>query len=215
MLKNNQNKNLVLIQDLGYKFPNENSKQKSRYALYKCFCGKEFKAIVKNVKAGSTQSCGCTKITHNLHRHRLYSVWSNMIQRCTNPEIKDYKNYGERGITVCNEWLNIETFIKDMYPTYKDGLSIDRINVNGNYEKSNCRWTSKEIQARNTRKIMTTNTSGYRGASWHKRDKKWMATICIDNKKIYLGYFDTSIKAAKAYDKYIEDNNLEHTKNFS
>lgn len=136
-----------------------------------------------------------------------------MINRCNNPKNKDYKYYGGRGITVCNRWLNIENFIEDMYQSHQEGLSLDRINVNGNYEKDNCRWATKEIQARNTRRIMITNKSGYRGVSFIKSRNKWGAKITIRTKKILLGTFKTALEAAKAYDKYIIENNLEHTLN--
>lgn len=215
---------LVLLKDLGLEYPTIASIKKRRYGLYKCFCGKEFKTQMQDVKSEKTKSCGCIKksmivsrnkknITHSLSSHRLYSTWKKMINRCNNPKNKDYKYYGGRGITVCNRWLNIENFIEDMYQSHQEGLSLDRINVNGNYEKDNCRWATKEIQARNTRRIMITNKSGYRGVSFIKSRNKWGAKITIRTKKILLGTFKTALEAAKAYDKYIIENNLEHTLN--
>lgn len=205
-------KELLLLEDLGMKYPKETSKEKKRYGLYKCHCGKEFETQTRDVKSGRVKSCGCEKIhyKHRLSRHRLYGTWNQMIKRCCNEKNDNYNNYGGKGITVCERWLNIENFINDMYPSFKEGLTLDRIDVNGNYEKSNCRWADKYIQAQNTRKIYSHNTSGYRGVHFHKRDNKWIAQVS----KKTLGSFNTSIEAAKARDKYIIDNNLEHTLNF-
>ena len=211
----NENQKPILLQDLGTKYPKENSKQKRRYGLYKCFCGNEFKTQIQYVNIGDTKSCGCLHTTHNLTNHRLYKVWYSIIQRCTNPKNKDYKNYGGRGISVCNEWLDINNFINDMFLSFAEGLTIDRENNDLDYNKNNCRWANITTQARNKRKIMCTNTSGYRGVSWHKVYKKWRTRITINNKLILLGYFDNAIDGAKAYDKYVTDNNLEHTKNFN
>lgn len=158
---NNQNTNLVLIQDLGMLYPKETSIKKYRYAIYKCFCGKEFKTMISSVKKGNTKSCGCNKINHtnkgntkhNLRGHRLYSVWFNIINRCTNPKCKSYKDYGLRNITVCEEWKDINNFINDMYPSFMEGLSIDRIDNDLGYSKDNCRWANRNIQQRNKRII--------------------------------------------------------------
>lgn len=213
MTKENQ-KELILLKDLGYLYPTEKSKQKRRYGLYKCHCGKEFEAQIQSINDGNTKSCGCLKNTHNLANHRLYKIWRNMIKRCTNPKDTFYKNYGERGIKVSNEWLDISNFINDMYPSYQEGLSMDRIDNNKGYSKDNCRWTTRSIQSRNTRVLRSNNTSGYRGVHWRKSLKKWISQIRVDSKSIHIGSFDTAIDGAVAYDKYIIDNNLEHTKNF-
>ena len=217
MLENNQNKELMLIEDLGMQYATEKSKNKARFGLFKCFCGNEFKTQISDIKGGHTKSCGCfsKRKTHGLRKHRLYSTWRGIIKRCSNIESDSYKYYGGRGIKVCESWLDVKNFIDDMFPSYVEGLTLDRINVNGNYEPSNCRWASNNTQNRNTRVLRTNNTSGYRGVFFSKRSQKFIAKIVVSNKQIHLGYFKTALEAAKAYDNYIIDNNLEHTKNLS
>ena len=153
--------------------------------------------------------------SHGMSRHRIYPTWVNMINRCNNPLHKFYSYYGGRGIKVCERWLKVENFIEDMYPSFKEGLSIDRINTNDNYCKENCRWSSKSTQTQNTRKIRISNTSGYRGVSFDKEKNKFRVSIRVNGKSKNLGRYKTDIEAAYAYDEYITKNNLEHTKNFS
>lgn len=214
----NNQKELILLKDLGRKKLTSKSRYKTRQGLYKCFCGNEFKAISTAINTGKKISCGCINkknTTHGLTNHRLYRIWNGIMNRCFNEGSSDYPNYGGRGITVCEEWIYIEDFISDMYPSFIEGLSIDRIDNNGNYEPSNCRWASKEIQNRNTRVLRANNTSGYRGVSWFSPTDKFVARIKVDTKVTHLGTFNTAIEAAYAYDKYIIENRLEHSKNFN
>ena len=220
MKEKNQNK-LVMIQDLVMMYPTDKSSQKTRYGLYLCSCGKKFKAIVKNVKNNATKSCGCYHIKrakesstkHGLARHRLYDVWNQMMQRCYRKTHKAYKNYGGRGISVCDKWHNIRNFIEDMDSNFKEGLTLDREKNDENYEKANWRWTTTIIQNRNKRIIQSNNKSGYKGVSFNKKQKKFMSQITVDSKVIYLGVFSDAKDAGEAYDSYIIKNNLEHTKN--
>lgn len=221
-MQNNQEKELILLEDLGRQKPTETSKYKARFGRYKCFCGNEFITQTQSVKNKDTTSCGCysTKLskdrltTHNLSKHRLYSTWKNMISRCDDVSNRGYLLYGHRGIKVCKQWYIIENFINDMYPTHIEGMTLDRIDVDGDYEPNNCRWATKETQNRNTRVLYAHNTSGYRGVHLYKRVNKYIAQIHIKNKPIHLGYFNTAIEAAKARDKYVIDNKLEHALNF-
>ncbi len=136
-----------------------------------------------------------------------------MVARCTNEKNTRYKYYGARGIKVCKEWLDVKKFIEDMYPTFSNGMSIDRIDNESGYSKKNCRWTTKEVQSRNTRKIRSNNTSGYRGVHYCKNARKWRTTISVDSKRICLGFFNTVEEAGDEYDRYVIENILEHTIN--
>ena len=205
----------ILLEDLGMRYPTEKSKEKRRYGLYQCqYCRKEFEAQIQCIKKGDTKSCGCQSKKYNnphgLAQHRLYSIWKGMRTRCYNINNDYYLDYGARGIKVCERWLDIKNFIEDMYPDYKEGLTLDRVDVNGNYEPDNCRWTTQNVQAQNTRDICKNNTSGYRGVSWKKRRNDWGVQIMVENKLIFLGYHQTALEGAKAYETYIRLNNLEH-----
>ena len=202
-----------LIKDLGMRYPTEKSSRKYRYGLYECqYCGKEFEAQSSNIKHG-LKSCGCQRKgnnkTHGLRSHRLYHTWNGMIQRCTNPNHTAYKDYGARGITVCEEWLDVKNFIEWCDQTYIEGMTLDRIDNNKGYNPDNCRWVSKSEQAIN-RRMKSINTSGYAGVSYKIRDGVWTANIGINNKLKHLGTFLTIEEAVQARDNYIIENKLPH-----
>ena len=88
---------------------------------------------------------------HGMWGTRIYRIWGGMRTRCINPNSPDYKNYGGRGIKVCDRWRDFKNFYEDMKDGYKDNLTIDRINNNGNYELLNCKWRTVKQQSRNTR----------------------------------------------------------------
>ena len=145
---------------------------------------------------------------------KLYQVLIGIRQRCLNKNNNKYKSYGGRGIAVCNEWKDsADCFIEwSLCNGYKDGLSIDRINNDGNYEPSNCRWVNRNTQAKNTRLLYSSNTTGYRGVTLAK-DGKYKAQIRVDGKRIHIAYLANIEDSAYAYDKYVIDNGLEHTTN--
>jgi hypothetical protein len=147
----------------------ENSKNKQTRWLCQCNCKDENEIIVQggNLKNSNTQSCGCLSKNNALkHGHRndeIYTIWSAMIQRCTNPNNKDYKNYGGRGITVYERWMEPENFIKDMIKKREPGLTLERIDNKLGYSKDNCEWTIYEKQNRNKR---NNRYETYKGKRW-------------------------------------------------
>lgn len=138
-----------------------------------------------------------------------------MLKRCYNSGNTLYLGYGSRGIKVCDEWKNgfKSFYIWAMSNGYTDELSIDRINNDGNYYPENCRWVTKNIQARNKRLLQRNNTSGFKGVHFNKKIGKYRAVIYVNSVKIHLGYFDTAEEGAIAYNNYVISNNTEHTLN--
>jgi hypothetical protein len=152
-----------------------------------------------------------THKTHGLGSTRLSTIWREIKRRTLNPKHKRYIDYGGRGITICEEWLDIQNFydwaLSNGYEENK-GLSIDRIDNDGGYCPENCRWTTKTIQSRNQR-IYKNNTSGYKGVYLFKKTNKYVSCIKVDKNNIHLGYFQTAVEAGIAYNNYIIENNLE------
>ena len=204
-----------LIEDLGMMYPAENSTRKYRYGWFECvYCGKEFEANVDRVKRGGSKSCGCLrggKPIHGMSSNKFYKTWHSMIYRCNNPKNKKYKDYGARGITVCEEWLDVATFIAWAESTHPniEGVSLDRIDNDKGYNPENCRWADRSTQGTNRRK-MRTNTSGFVGVYWDISKNKWTAKVGSNNKLINIGSFKTKEEAAQARDTYIIENGHPH-----
>lgn len=133
------------------------SYKRELYCICRCDCGNEIKIRSSAIRYGLTKSCGCLKkdvksnYIHGLSKTRMFRIWQKMRLRCEKPNVHEYKHYGGRGIKVCKRWSKYLNFYEDMKDTYKDGLTIDRINNNGHYCKKNCRWITMKEQQFNKR----------------------------------------------------------------
>lgn len=153
-----------------------------RRALYRCDCGNTKVLWMTNVKPGHTTSCGCYRkrvtalrsITHGhstgYQRTKTYTCWKAMRQRCINPKVRSYVHYGARGIKVCPRWNSFENFLMDMGEA-PEGMTLDRIDVDGGYEPDNCRWASRITQMNNRRNNRMVDHNGERHtlAEWARR----------------------------------------------
>ena len=140
---------------------------------------------------------------YGLSKTKEYRAWEGIKQRCLNKKHPSYKDYGGRGIKFCDRWLEFENFFKDM-GIAKKGLSIDRIDNDGNYEPSNCRWADIYEQAINQR-LKKTNTTGYRGMGYRKDRDRWYIKL-YRNKKVAFSKngIKTKDEAIKIWNEAVE-----------
>lgn len=186
-----------------------------------CDCGTVRDVVGKDLRNGKSTSCGCISaekkaIANYIHGYTTgkisitYKTWASMKERCTNPNNRVYSYYGGRGISVCERWFNSFTnFVEDMGDRPSAEYSLDRIDVNGNYEPSNCRWATVSEQRINTRQRKS--KSGIRGVSRTPKGNSWTAVISFDNQTFRLGTFkklEDAIEARKEGErKYWNINN--------
>ena len=172
-------------------FSHVSEKRESMW-LCLCDCGTTKTLSFYSVNKGVVKSCGCLqkeamrkRSVHGMIDTPIYVRWCAMKRRC------DLKlvNYGDRGITYSEDWKSFENFYKDMIFGFKEDLELDRINVNGNYCKENCRWVTHSENNYNKNKQQN-NTSGKSGVSFDSKRLQWRSYISKDKKRIELGYFD-------------------------
>lgn len=177
-----------------------------------CLCGVQRNVLASKLKEKRSKSCGCMKsemISESLSVHGgcigeispEYQSFNGMLHRCNNIDRDDYHHYGGRGIKVCDSWDpskggNFSNFLSDM-GTRPKGSTLDRVDVNGNYEPGNCRWAIRSIQTHNSRKKRGA-LSLFKGVTFHRG--KWVSRITKDGTLRMIGEFDTEIEAARSYD---------------
>ncbi|AUR83672.1 DNA-binding domain protein [Vibrio phage 1.038.O._10N.286.51.C2] len=178
--------------------------------LVLCDCGNARLVGGSDLKQGKVKTCGCRRwdsvTTHGMTNTAEYKIWASMIQRCTNSSSRAYKNYGGRGVSVSGDWLSFELFINDMGVRPERNMTLERVNNSKGYSKENCVWADRFQQARNTRN-RADNKTGFRGVS--VKGDKFIANHQRNNKRAYLGSFDTAEEANQAIQNYKESKDYE------
>ena len=180
----------------------------------RCECGVEREIRLDRLINGEATKCQrCANTKHGGKHNRLYTIWINMKSRCYNKKNNRYKRYGGRGIKVCKEWKNNFVAFREwaMGNGYGDKLTIDRININGDYEPSNCRWVTLTEQSQN-KEGLRDHKGGYIGIfSYTKVNNKktWGFQIHVNGKKIQKSIYTTEKEALEARNQYIKNNGLD------
>jgi len=194
--------NLTLIKTFNGKYRPGNGYRKM--GLFKCDCGNESIKDYHAVKCGNNKSCmECGRvrttnamIKHNLVDHKLYRKWQDMLNRCRNKNVDRFKHYGGRGIKVCEEWVNdFKTYYEwCIFNGWQDGLQVDRIDVNGNYDPSNCRIVKPVEQGFNKQNTFYINYNGERHS---------LAKLCYEQNLKYRTIYN-GMKKGKDFSYYVE-----------
>lgn len=180
--------------------------RKDGHTLYNCVCSCGNYTIRASNNLKRSKSCGCLnggKYGNDIRTryYRLYHIWQSMRRRCNSKNDMSYRNYGMRGIKVCDEWNDFRVFMDWAYANgYSDSATrkectIDRINPDGDYKPENCRWVNSGVQALNKRKVQS--KTGVRGV-WLTKSGKYHAVISVNNKRICLGTYKDIKDAIKA-----------------
>lgn len=180
------------------------NKSKKRVWLCRCECGRETKVTTGHLISGHSKTCGCKRLQnsikatkihntkHGMRGTKEYCAWSELKQRCNNPKDPGYKNYGARGIKVCDRWLHsFENFFADMGKA-PDGYSIDRIDVNGDYCPENCRWADNETQQYNRRDTVKITFNGIT-----ENLSYWSKKTGLSTRTLYSRFHDMKWSAEK------------------
>lgn len=164
-------------------------------------CGKLFESYPSNERKYCSNTCSPGPVTHGASYTRLYQIWTDMKNRCSNYCSKEMvQHYSD--IHICSEWIcSFETF-RDWANAngYSDELTLDRIDGTKDYTPTNCRWATKSQQSQNTKKRYN-GVSKYKGVTWHVQNRKWRAVIVKNGYASHLGMFDNEEDAAREYDR--------------
>lgn len=161
------------------------------YWKCECKCGNVKNVNGASLRSGKSKNCGCKKIKHGYDGTKIYRLWGHMKERCYYEKHKSYKYYGERGIKVCEEWKEASVFIKWALDNgYKEGLTLDRINTDGDYEPSNCRFITNKDQQRNKRnnRFITINNTTKTVSEWAEISNLDRHTVLYRLNKGYEGF---------------------------
>lgn len=196
-------------------FDHKDEKSRKRFWKCQCNCGNIVIVYQNHLKSGHTKSCGCLHSRQDINvkhgccrrkvpKERVYKIWAGIKNRCLNDNNQAFSRYGGREISICEEWLNFETFKSwALNNGYKDDLTINRIDVNGDYEPSNCRWATPKEQANNRRNstLLTFNGETHTLSEWENITGISQKVISSRINKLNWSIENSLTKPTKKYKK--------------